>query len=175
MSELTQERVKELFDYDSENGWLIRKKGERGRVVNRPCGHNPNRAGRGCVRIDGKLHLTHRAIWFWHYGEWPNGEIDHIDRNPMNNRIENLRDVSRSENSQNHRLHSNNATGYPGVSWHKSSKKYRGQVAIDNKRISLGYFNTPEEAFLAYQLAKIEYHPTSPISQEYYKELTLAG
>lgn len=173
MSTLTQEQVKELFGYDAENGILI-KKLRRGRTYNKPCGHNPRSDGYGSVNIDGKMYKTHRVIWLIHYGSWPDGEIDHLDRNKMNNRIDNLRSVCSSENQHNIGLFKNNSTGYPGVSWYKPLEKYRAQIMVNNEQKHLGYFDTAEEAFLAYQIAKIEYHPSSPTAQEYLQELTLA-
>lgn len=166
------ERVRELFDYDEDNGWLIRKfkLGKR-----KPVGHKPLRNGYGRVEIDGKTYYTHRLIWLWVHGSWPDGEIDHLDRDPMNNRIGNLRVVTRVENNHNRGMNRNNSSGYPGVSWYKQEKKYVAQIKINNKNRKLGYYTTPEEAFLAYQLAKIELHPSSPAAQEYLRELTLAG
>lgn len=176
MSDLTQEQVKELFDYDSENGWMIRKKDNHGRVVNRPCGHKPvHSAGYGQVNIDGKIYFAHRVIWLWHKGEWPENDIDHIDRDPMNNRIENLRSATRSENNQNASIRKDNSSGFRGVYYHKAKKKYMAKIKVGDRQIYLGLFDTTEEAFLAYQLAKIQYHPTSPIAQEYLRELTMAG
>lgn len=93
----------------------------------------------------------------------------------MNNRIENLRDVTTKENQHNQRNRSDSTSGFPGVSFSKACGKYRSQIQNAGNNIYLGLFNTPEEAFLAYQLAKIEHHPTSPIAQEYLRELTLAG
>lgn len=174
-TDLTQERVRELFDYDAENGILIRKKDEYGRVVNRPCGHKPINRGYGEVGIAGKTYKVHRIIWLWYYGDWPVNFIDHINQNKMDNRIENLRDVSNSENIQNTKLYSTNSSSYPGVSFNKHANKFMAYIWINNKRLYLGYFATAEEAFLAYQLAKIEHHPTSPIAQQYLRELTLAG
>lgn len=173
-TELTQERVKELFDYDSVNGWLIRKKDEFGRIVNRPCGHKPNREGYGQVKIDGKVYRAHRVIWLLVYDKWPEF-IDHIDRDRMNNKISNLRAATRAENNHNQGMREDNYSGYTGVTFHKRDKKHQAHIVSDNKKIHLGYFNTAEEAFRAYMLAKIELHPTSPIAQEYLKELTLAG
>lgn len=170
---LTQERVLELFDYDAENGWLIRKKDNHGRVVNRPCGNKPGCAGYGLLTIDGKTYRVHRVIWLWCKGSWPENEIDHLDRNRMNNRINNLQDVEHKQNQQNIGRHSDNSSGFPGVSWHKRAKKYRARIEVDDKDIYLGYFNTAEEAYRAYQLAKIKYHPNSPIAQQYRKELGL--
>lgn len=175
-TDLTQERVKEIFDYDFGNGWLIRKKDRYGRPYNQPTGNKPAHAdGYGVVKIDGKNYLTHRVIWLWHYGSWPTGETDHIDQNKMNNCINNLRDVSQSENSHNRNIQKNNLSGLPGVSWNNYANKYHARIQINNKNTHLGYFTNAEEAFLAYQLAKIKLHPTSPLAQEYYRELTLAG
>lgn len=175
INDLSFERVRDLFDYDAENGWPVRKKDQFGRIVNRPCGNKPVCKGYGQVRIDGKTYQTHRIVWLLVHGEWPDGEIDHKDRNPMNNRIENLRVASSSENSHNHGLQRNNSSGYPGVSFHKPSKKYQAYIKVDNKIIYLGLFNTAEEAYRAYQLAKIKYHPTSPAAQQYLLELTYAA
>lgn len=174
MSQLTQEQVREIFDYDAENGVLIRKF-RNGCPYNKPTGHKPASHGYGQVQIDGKMYLTHRVIWLWHTGSWPEHEIDHIDRDPMNNRIENLRSITRSENMQNTGLHRDNSSGYPGVSFHKRTGKYEARIMVNNKQINLGLFNTTEEAYLAYQLAKIEYHPNSPIAQQYLREITLAA
>ena len=142
--------------------------------MNRPCGIKPNRNGYGRVNIDGQTYLAHRIVWLWHYGFMP-GFIDHIDRNRMNNLIENLRDVSISENSHNRSMNRNNTSGYTGVIFNKRANKFMARIWENNKQIHLGLFNTREEAFLAYMLAKIKYHPTSPIAQEYLRELTLAG
>lgn len=175
-TDLTQEQVRAIFDYDDENGWLIRKKDEFGRVVNRPCGHKPSRShGYGVVGIDGRRYLTHRIIWLLVHGTWPDEELDHIDQNKMNNRIENLRPATRAENCQNQGLRRNNSLGYSGVSWNKATKKFKAYIMVDNKEIYLGLFDIVEEAFLAYQLAKIKYHSTSPIAQQYLRELTYAA
>lgn len=138
------------------------------------CGHEPTSHGRGQVKIDGKPYLAHRLVWLLTYGYMPDF-IDHIDRNPMNNKISNLRSVTKSENEHNRGIYKNNSSGYPGVCFDKRNKKYKAGIKINGKQIHLGYFDTASEAFTAYMLAKIEYHPTSPIAQEYLRELTLAG
>lgn len=169
---LTYEKVIEIFRYDAETGSLERKLGSGRWKI---CGHEPTCNGYGAVGIDGKKYLTHRLIWLLVYGEWPENDIDHIDRDRMNNRLENIRAVTRTENNHNHGVHKNNSSGYPGVCFDKRSKKYKARITLDGKQINLGYFDTAEEAFLAYQLAKIQHHPTSPITQQYLRELTLAG
>lgn len=174
-NDLSFERVRNDFDYDYVVGCLIRKVDNHGRIVNRPCGIKSNSHGYGQVRIDDKMYLVHRVIWLLVYGEWPNGEIDHINGNRMDNRIKNLRVVNKSKNMHNRGMNRNNSSGYPGVSFHKASNKYQAQITVDSKVIHLGFFDSKEEAFLAYQLAKIKYHPTSPIAQEYLRELTYAA
>lgn len=170
--ELNYERAIEVLRYNAENGVLERKlKSGRWKI----CGHKPICNGYGHVKIDGKMYLTHRLVWLLVHGTWPEHEIDHIDRDPMNNRIENLRPTTPSENCHNQGLRSNNSSGYPGVCFDKRANKYRAEIRVNNKQIFLGYYATAEQAFLAYQLAKIKYYPTSPIAQEYLKELTLAA
>lgn len=169
---LTQADVKAQFDYDAENGWLIRKKDNHGRSSNRPCGHKPACDGYDRVRVGDTMYKVHRIIWLWCKGSWPKFEIDHKDRNKMNNRIENLRDVERKENILNQGISVSNTTGYKGVSWNKRKRKYIAQISNNGKKMHLGNFNSAEEAFLVYMIAKIEHHPTSPDAKEYFLELT---
>lgn len=170
-NDLTSEQVREIFDYDYENGWLIKKTFRNGCPYNKPVGHKPICNGYGTVRIGDKKYYTHRVIWLWHKGTWPEHEIDHIDQNKINNRIENLRDVSASDNQHNVSIRKDNSSGYPGVYWDKQNEKYHARICVKNKEIFLGLYETKEDAFLAYQLAKIKYHPTSPTAQEYKKEI----
>lgn len=169
---LSYERAIEIFRYDAENG-LLERKLKSGRW--KTCGHKADCHGYGVVRVDGKNHKAHRLVWLLTYGEWPEHEIDHLDRNRMNNRISNLRAVTTAENGHNRRMSNNNSSGYPGVSFNKQHKKYVTYIGVNDNITYLGLYNTAEEAFLAYQLAKIQYHPTSPIAQQYLRELTLAG
>ena len=166
---LNQERVKELFDYDFSTGLLTRKlkSGKR-----RLCGHKPISEGYGKVKIDGKMYLTHRVIWLWVFGLWPS-EIDHIDRDRMNNRINNLREVCHQENQHNASLRQDNSSGFRGVSWHKVTGKYQVVISKACKQIHIGLFSSFDEAVFASKMAKIKYHPSSPIAKEYLRELCL--
>lgn len=171
--DLTYERVAEVFRCDAETGVLERKL-KSGRW--RACGGKPNHSsGYSHLKIDGKNYLAHRLIWLLTHGEWPENEIDHVDRDRMNNKIENLRDATRTENSHNCTMNKNNSIGYPGVSFHKQHKKYRARIKVNYKNIFFGCVEIAEEAFTAYMLAKIEHHPTSPDAQEYLCELTMVG
>jgi hypothetical protein len=106
-------------------------------------------AGYLAVRIKNKTYKIHRLIFLYHKGYLPK-EIDHIDRNPLNNKIENLREATRSENMRNTKLMSTNQSGYRGVCWHTPMQKWRAQISFQGKKIHLGYFNTPKEAYVAY-------------------------
>lgn len=168
---LTQAQLKAEFDYDVKNGWLIRKTFRNGCPYNKPSGNKPTCLGYGQIRINKKRYLTHRLIWLWHKGQFPTKFIDHIDRNPMNNRIENLREADHSINGHNQKILKNNSSGFPGVCWDTGRGRYMVKIKINNKTKFIGRYNSYEEAVLAAKLAKIQYHPTSPDAKKYAEEL----
>jgi len=85
--------------------------------------------------------------------------VDHIDKNKLNNLVENLRWVSSSENSRNRSMHKNNTTGYKGVNYDKQMKKYRALIYYEGKKHHIGLFNTAEEAARAYDAKAKEIDP----------------
>ena len=89
-----------------------------------------------------------------------NIEVDHIDRNGLNNQRDNLRLCSRSENMRNQKLRTDNTSGYKGVSWNEKIRKWEGYICKNNRKINLGYFETKEEAALVYNQASIMVHGT---------------
>jgi hypothetical protein len=101
------------------------------------------------MKINQKAHLAHRLVFLYHRGYLPEF-IDHIDQNKLNNKIENLREITNSENQHNKGLNRNNSSGYKGVSWKRNHKKWRAGVQVNKKEIHLGYYDTPEEAYKAY-------------------------
>lgn len=123
---------------------------------------NKDRDGYIRIRLDRKCLGAHRLAWFCHHGENPNGEIDHINGDRSDNRICNLRVASRSENMQNARTPRTNSSGYHGVSWCTSGKKWTAQIWKDGKRYRLGSFVSPEVAHQAYLAAKAALHNRSP-------------
>jgi ssDNA-binding Zn-finger/Zn-ribbon topoisomerase 1 len=86
------EKARLLFDYDPELGVLIKKQTKRFAG----CSSNPKKYGQ--VFHENKTYRTHRLIWLWVHGKWPDGEIDHINGRKNDNRISNLEDVDRLEN-----------------------------------------------------------------------------
>ena len=152
---LTQELVKELFDYcDGQLFW---------RVFTNP--RAPIGSKVGCVhasgylrtKINNKIYFNHRIIFLYHHGYLPKC-IDHIDGNPSNNKIENLREASRTQNNQNAKTRKDNTSGVKGVRWDKDAKKWRVRVWVNGKRKSLGYYDSLEQAELVATKARNKHH-----------------
>ena len=101
------------------------------------------------LKFCGKQYLIHRVAWLLHHGYWPTGDIDHIDGNPSNNKLENLRDVPHNINLQNRKSATiKNKTGFLGVV--KRKNKYAAHIHKSGKQIYLGLFLTAELAHQAY-------------------------
>lgn len=140
---LTQEELKRNLDFSPETGiftWILSKKGTK---IGDIAGSN----SRGYIRIrlNKKSYFSHRLAWLWVNGEFPKKQIDHIDKNKSNNRIINLREVSRSENACNVNPPANNTSGFKNVHLHKCGK-YVVRIKRDSKTYNLGYYKTAEEA-----------------------------
>jgi hypothetical protein len=159
---LTQERLKELLSYDPETGVFVRIKQTSSNAKIGDVAGNTNRNGYHYTQVDGTKFRTHRLIWLYMTGKFPPDSIDHIDRNPSNNRFANLRAVTKSENQHNQKMHCVNTSGFKGVNYYKNSKKWSAQITLNNVKKHLGTFFTPEEANVAYLAAQRIYHPTCP-------------
>ena len=109
------------------------------------------------IGINGRHNRAHRLAWLYVYGNLPEHEIDYINHNKIDNRIKNLRDVTRFENAKNKSMRSSSKSGIQGVSWDKKRKKWIAQIMKKN----LGRFNSIDEAKQAREEAKIKYgfHP----------------
>lgn len=106
-----------------------------------------------------KMKMLHNFIWELHNGDIPKGcYIDHIDQNPSNNQINNLRLVTKSMNSFNSPVRNNNVSGVTGVSWENRSNKWRAYITKNHKRIELGLYETLEEATNIRKQAEIKYY-----------------
>ena len=164
---ITTELIEELrntFDYHPA-GYLIRKKNGK------PCGQRSNHpTGYAQVSVGGKKLYAHRIIYAIAHGTMPKGQIDHVNGNRVDNRIENLRDVSSSENNHNRKMNKNNSSGFPGVYWSSQHQKWRAYIKVDYQRICLGIFDNFADAVKARKMAKIKYHPSSPEAIKYISE-----
>jgi len=158
----SQEELKRLFLYDGSSGNLIWNVRRRKVPFGKPAGciakAKGNRTNYARIGISGMIYTAHRLIWIYHHGRISRDiEIDHIDGCGTNNRIKNLREVSGRGNACNARISLGNTSGITGVSWHKGNKKYRADIKIKGKSISLGYFNKLEDAAKARAEANIKY------------------
>jgi hypothetical protein len=109
------------------------------------------------ITVNHKQYLAHRLAWFYVHKKWPDGNIDHMDCNKKNNRISNLRVANQSQNGANQNIKKNNKTGLKGVGFRKDINKWRARIMVNRKEITLGVFDTPEAASLAYKTAAKQY------------------
>ncbi len=151
----------EYFRYTEDGNlvWVVRR-GQRGKVGS-VAGSKKGRYM--SVTLLGSSYPVHHIIWYLHHGHLPDYSkdevIDHIDRNPFNNRIENLRLVTTSQNQQNTKVRKDSSTGVKGVTWYKPYNKWVARIKVQKKRILLGYFDSFEEAKEARLRAEIDLHP----------------
>lgn len=161
---LTAEEIRAIFTYDKEEG-ILRWKNASGRHGRYPAGSragSPNAEGYFQVRVNKQSYRTGRLIWLHVTGEWPKHQVDHKDRNPANDKWENLREATTSQNKANCGKYktekfSCHLKGVQAVQKRKSIR-YRAIATKDGVRQHLGYFDTPEEAHAAYLRASEELH-----------------
>lgn len=154
---LTQDRLKSVLDYNPETGIFTWK------VSNSPKGLKGRDAGSGVngyirIGIDRDQYLAHRLAWFYVYGEWPTNQIDHINGDRLDNRIENLRDIERGDNQRNMKLSQRNKIGITGVYWSKTKDKWYVQISINGKRKHLGYCDNLFDACCIRKSAELRYN-----------------
>ena len=158
---ITQDYLHKIFDYKDGNLlWKNKTVDSVGRSKNHLNGKKAGtleKHGYLRVRIDNKNYLIHRLIFLYNYGFLPI-QVDHIDGNTLNNHIENLRQSTNSENSQNSKLSINNKSGVKGVCWHKTYKKWVANIQTPNKRYTIGYFDKIEKAKIAIIEARNKLH-----------------
>ena len=138
-------------DYIAGTIYKILKSGYR--VRGETLGHPYKR-----VSIFGKNYQSHRVIWAHYYRSQPPKMIDHIDGDPKNNAISNLRSATATQNQNNRKIASNNTSGFTGVCYIKKINKYKSTIYHKNKPIHLGCFRTANEAYEAYLEKKSEIH-----------------
>ena len=159
----TVAEVRAALDYDPDTGrfaWRIRadKNAQwNSRLAGKPAGcvfRKPGcRTAYVVIGLNGRYRKAHRLAWLYMKGEWPAVGIDHRDTDGLNNRLENLRLATVSQNNANAPRPCNNSTGYKGVSWLKARRKYQAQIQCKGKKQHLGLFDRPEDAHEAYVCA----------------------
>ena len=137
---ITQADLKNLVNY--ADGQLLAKINSKQRKAGKALGTLTPK-GYLLARVQGQLHRVHRLVFLYHHGYMPI-QVDHIDGNRINNKIENLREATSAQNNQNRM-----ATGdskIKGVVWHKQSKKWVASICVNRKSVHLGSFGKIEDA-----------------------------
>jgi len=156
---ITLARLKEVLSYDSLTGLFTWRVALSSRAHVGQVAGGLNSDGYVQIGIDGGRYYGHRLAWFYVHGYYPD-KTDHRDLNRSNNRIDNLRDASPSENGQNVVTARNSSkTGLLGSSLHGASGLYRATITVDRKQTCIGYFSTAEAAHAAYVREKRRLHP----------------
>lgn len=157
MTGLTVFRLKELLSYDKETGvftWIKRTSPASRIVVGERAGWVDGDYIR--IMIDEKSYRAHRLAWLYVNGRWPDDQLDHKNRNPKDNRIENLRQCCNSQNQANKEAPENNTSGYKGVSWNKGNGKWVSYIYFEGGRLHLGSYDYAKSAAIAYNDKAVE-------------------
>lgn len=102
------------------------------------------------IRINKKQYRRSRLVWSMHNGRWPVSLVDHKNHNTIDDRIDNLREATGTQNNGNRMVGSSNTSGFKGVCWDKRKGKWMAQIKIQRKCKHVGYFSSPEDAHDAY-------------------------
>lgn len=157
------EYLRQRLRYEPETGKLYWRENPAAsakwnrRYAGREAFINDNCNGYKAGRLDYVAYLAHRVIWAMCYEEDPPGQIDHIDHDRVNNRLENLRVVSHQENHRNTSRKKNNTSGHNGVSWFAASSRWSAYIMVDRRKQHLGYFAEKQDAIDARKAAEARY------------------
>jgi len=143
---ISRQRLTELLNYDPETGVFTHKTTRGSRAYPGSVAGRINSWGYRQIGVDGRYHMAHRLAWLYMYDEWPDKQIDHINGDPDDNRLANLRLVTQKQNMENQKLHANNSSGHRGVAWNKSNGKWVAYVNHFGKRLYLGTFSEISDA-----------------------------
>lgn len=149
---LTQEKVREILIYNPETGEFFNRVNRRQARAGMSVG-NPSGDGHLRMQIDGESYFCHRLAWLYMHGNPIPEIIDHKNGNGADNRIENLRAASPLQNTGNRKPLSTNSLGIKGV--RKRGKRFQALITIEDKQISLGYFDDPQQANDVYMKAAL--------------------
>lgn len=152
------EEIRDYLGYNEITGNLYWIKKPNSRINIETIAGTLHKEGYLKIGFRRKIYLAHRIAWFIKTGEQPNEIIDHKDTNKTNNKWENLRKATKSQNEHNTQKQKNNTSGYKGVSWHKPSNKWAANIRLNTKLHHLGYYLSPEEAHAAYCTASVKLH-----------------
>lgn len=152
------------LSYDADTGLFTWHNPGNPRFKGQIAGNLIKGKGYVYIGLGGAYFMAHRLAWVVTYKKWPSGEIDHINGIRHDNRLSNLRDVTRSENMCNQRTaQARNKAGLLGVCHNKNKDRWEARIGLNGKYKVIGLFRTPAEAHEAYLKAKREIHSTCTI------------
>lgn len=156
---MTVEDFHSLLDYNHNTGIFTWKVNRRGSVKAGDVAGKINGKGYRQIKILGVSYMAHRLAWLFVNGRFPVYEIDHINRDPLDNRISNLREAKRIDNCRNVGGWSNKKSGLPhGVTYDKSRGKFIARASCNGVSKNLGRFDTVEDASMAAKKARMEFY-----------------
>ena len=151
------DRLRELLRYEPETGMLYWRERKYPFRSSRLAGRITNKGYR-VVNVRGKMYFAHRLAWLIECGRWPAIELDHINGNRDDNRMENLRECTRSQNmAAQIGARSDSKSGIRGVVFHRATGKWLAAIGVNGKRRHLGVFAEREDARTAYRAAAVKY------------------
>lgn len=153
---LSAEYVRNRLIYEPETGifrWRVYQKSKR--MVGQVAGHL-RKTGQVVILLENQSYLAHRIAWVYVTGKNPTGQIDHINCNPSDNRFENLRECTASENCRNKKIPANNTSGVKGVSLFKG--RWAAKVGLKGKKFFFGYHESLQSAAIAVKLGRAALH-----------------
>ena len=153
MTQLTRDELLKWFTYSPETGQFFNVRAWGARPAGREAKGSLNASGYLQLPVAGRPYVAHRLAWLYVHNDWPEQQLDHINRNKADNRIANLRAVTRSENQLNRKRNSNNTSGRNGV--YPCKGGFSASIKISGIRRSLGTYHTYAEACAARQGAEI--------------------
>lgn len=158
MKKLTQKRLKELLHYNPDTGIFTWRISPNSTVKKQTIAGTIKKTGYVQIKIDRKLYQAHRLAFLYMEGYTPENEVDHIDRNPSNNRWSNLREASRICNVRNCKVSIKSKSGITGVYWYAKSRKWAATITVNKTRFFLGFHANFEEAIATRWKAEVEHN-----------------
>lgn len=168
--DITPEIIREFLECDFETGlltWRVRHrkwfKSDQShsawntKYAGKPAFTSPFGGQYRCGRIFSITLLAHRVVWAHFHGVWPSDLIDHKNGAEKGDGISNLRDTDQTQNMRNAKRHKTNKSGVTGVCWVEREQKWRAQIHIKGRCISLGHFDDFEDAVAARKAAEVKY------------------
>lgn len=145
-------KMRTLFYLDAQG--RLRNKVTRGKAVTGKIAGSSNKDDHRRICVDYEMYLMHRVVFALFHGRWPKGFLDHKDMNRANNHPDNLREATRSQNSQNTGIRRGSQSGYRNVGWVEKDQMWRVRLCVHGVRYTIGYFKNVELADLVAQEAR---------------------